>query len=89
MYIFNKNINIYKIVRDRNRINYHRRKEAGTLKKPPSQKRNEYVYTTKNLKDVSNINDIEKLKHIKPKQKLVKIDMEDYEKFNELKNKIE
>ena len=76
-----------KYFRERNRINYHKRKEAGTLKKQPSQAKmnNDYFYKTKNLKDVPTIDDIEKLKYIKPKQKLVKIDELEYKNFLEFK----
>ena len=44
-------------LREKNRLNYHKRKEAGTLKKPPSQakRQTEYVYKTKNLKDTPTI----------------------------------
>ena len=67
--------------RNTNRLNYHKRKEAGTLKKKPSQKQSEYIYKHKNIKDVPTIDDIVKLKYIKPKQKLVKIDELEYEKY--------
>ena len=70
--------------RERNRINYHKRKENGTLKKAPSQKK-EYVYTTKKLKDTPTINDIENLKYIKNKPKLIKINENEYIKFLEFK----
>ena len=77
--------------RERNRINYHKRKEAGTLKKAPSQKK-EYVYKPKNLKETpTTIGDIEKLKYIKNKPKLIKIDENEYNdflKFKKLNDKI-
>ena len=58
--------------RERNRINYHKRKENGTLKKKTSQKK-EYEYTTKNLKVTPTVGDIENLKYIKTKPKLIKV----------------
>ena len=66
--------------RERNRINYHKRKENGTLKKRPSHKK-KYVYTTKTLKDTPTINDIENLKYIKTKSKLIKISENEYNDF--------
>ena len=41
--------------RERNRVDYHKRKEAGTLKKRPSQKQSEYIYKPKNLKDAPTV----------------------------------
>ena len=66
--------------RERNRVNYHKRKEAGTLKKKPSKK-SDYVYKPKNLKEDPTIEDIEKLKYIKTKPKQIKIDEVEYKKF--------
>jgi len=66
--------------RERNRVNYHKRKEAGTLKKKPSKK-SDYVYKPKNLKEEPTITDIEKLKYIKTKPKQIKIDEVEYKKF--------
>ena len=71
--------------REKNRINYHKRKEAGTLKKRPSQNKNEYVYTPKKLKDAPTADDVEKLKYIKQKPKVFKIDGVEYNKFLEFK----
>jgi hypothetical protein len=71
--------------RERNRANYHKRKEAGTLKKRPSKK-TEYVYKPKNLKDVPTADDVEKLKYIKSKPKQIKIDEVEYNKFLEFKS---
>ena len=82
--IINKVMDRRAYFREKNRINYHKRKEAGTLKKPPSKK-SEYVYKPKNLKDVPTVDDIEKLKYIKPKSKLIKIDELEYNKFLEFK----
>ena len=66
--------------RNKNRVNYHKRKEAGTLKKKPSKK-SDYVYKPKNLKEEPTITDIEKLKYIKTKPKQIKIDEVEYKKF--------
>ena len=41
--IINKVMDRRAYFRERNRINYHKRKEAGTLKKPPSKKVNMYI----------------------------------------------
>jgi len=71
--------------RERNRVNYHKRKEAGTLKKR-SSKKTEYVYKPKNLKEDPTIEDIEKLKYIKTKPKQIKIDEVEYKKFLEFKS---
>ena len=71
--------------RNKNRLNYHKRKEAGTLKKRPSQK-TDYVYKPKNLKENPTIEDIEKLKYIKTKPKQIKIDEVEYKKFLEFKS---
>ena len=71
--------------RERNRVNYHKRKEAGTLKKR-SSKKTEYVYKPKNLKEDPTIEDIEKLKYIKTKPKQIKIDEIEYKKFLEFKS---
>ena len=72
--------------RERNRVNYHKRKEAGTLKKRPSQKQSEYIYKPKNLKDAPTAEDVEKIKYVKPKPKLIKIDEIEYNKFLEFKS---
>ena len=74
--------------RNKNRLNYHKRKEAGTLKKRPSQK-TDYVYKPKNLKENPTIEDIEKLKYIKTKSKQIKIDEVEYKKFLEFKSLID
>jgi len=74
--------------RERNRVNYHKRKEAGTLKKR-SSKKTEYVYKPKNLKEDPTIEDIEKLKYIKTKPKQIKIDEVEYKKFLEFKSLID
>ena len=67
--------------RERNRINYHKRKENGTLKKKTSQKK-DYVYKPKNLKDIpTTIEDIENLKYIKNKPKLIKVNENEYNDF--------
>ena len=71
--------------RNKNRANYHKRKEAGTLKKQPSKK-TEYIYKPKNLKEDPTIEDIEKLKYIKTKPKQIKIDEVEYKKFLEFKS---
>ena len=71
--------------RERNRINYHKRKEAGTLKKR-SSKKTEYIYKPKNLKEEPTIEDVEKLKYIKSKPKQIKIDEVEYKKFLEFKS---
>ena len=71
--------------RERNRVNYHKRKEAGTLKKRPSQKKPNYIYTAKNLKEVPTIEEVEKLKYIKSKPKQIKIDELEYNKYLEFK----
>ena len=83
--IINKVIDRRAYFRERNRINYHKRKEAGTLKKLPSQKKSEYVYKPKNLKDALSVDDVANLKYIKPKPKLIKIDELEYNKFLEYK----
>ena len=72
--------------RERNRINYHKRKEAGTLKKRPSQKQSEYTYKPKNLKDVPTVEDVEKIKYVKQKPKQIKIDEIEYKNFLEFKS---
>ena len=72
--------------RNKNRANYHKRKEAGTLKKRPSQKKIEYIYKPKNLKDAPTADDVEKLKYIKSKPKQIKIDEVEYNKFLEFKS---
>ena len=72
--------------RNKNREIYHKRKEAGTLKKQPSKTNTDYIYKRKNVKEAPTIDDIEKLKYIKPKQKLVKVDMVKYEIFQNIKN---
>ena len=74
--------------RNKNRANYHKRKEAGTLKKRPSKK-SDYVYKPKNLKEEPTIADIEKLKYIKSKPKQIKIDEVEYKKFLEFKSLID
>ena len=71
--------------RERNRINYHKRKEAGTLKKR-SSKKTDYVYKPKNLKEEPTFADVEKLKYIKSKPKQIKIDEVEYKKFLEFKS---
>ena len=79
--IINKVIARRAYFRERNRINYHKRKENGTLKKAPSKKK-DYVYTPKNLKDIpTTIEDIENLKYIKNKPKLIKIDVNEYNNY--------
>ena len=71
--IINKVIARRLYFRERNRINYHKRKENGTLKKAPSKKK-DYVYKPKNLKETpTTIEDIENLKYIKTKPKLIKV----------------
>ena len=82
--IINKVIAKRLYFRERNRINYHKRKEAGTLKKAPSKKK-EYVYKPKNLKDTPTIDDIENLKYIKQKPKSIKVNETEYIKFLEFK----
>ena len=82
--IINKVIARRLYFRERNRINYHKRKENGTLKKAPSKKK-DYVYKPKNLKDTPTINDIENLKYIKIKPKLIKVNENEYIKFLEFK----
>ena len=74
--------------REKNRLNYHKRRLAGTLKKRPSQK-TDYVYKPKNLKENPTIEDIEKLKYIKTKPKQIKIDEVEYKKFLEFKSLID
>ena len=74
--------------RNKNRANYHKRKEAGTLKKR-SSKKTEYIYKPKNLKEDPTIEDIEKLKYIKTKSKQIKIDEVEYKKFLEFKSLID
>ena len=84
--IVNKVLDRRAYFRERNRINYHKRKEAGTLKKRPSQKQSEYVYKPKKIKDAPTIDDVATLKYIKPKPKLIKIDEIEYNKFLEFKS---
>ena len=83
--IINKVIARRAYFRERNRINYHKRKENGTLKKAPSKKK-EYVYKPKNLKDTpTTIEDIENLKYIKIKPKLIKVNENEYNNYLEFK----
>ena len=75
----------YEYFRGINRLNYHKRKEAGTLKKTPSKKQDVYIYKPKNIKEAPKLEDIGNSKYLKPKKRLVKIDMFEYEKLNEIK----
>ena len=71
--------------RNKNRINYHKRKEAVTLKKRPRQKKTEYEYKPKKLKETPTFEDVEKIKYVKQKTKLIKIDENEYKKYLEFK----
>ena len=83
--IINKVIARRAYFRERNRINYHKRKENGTLKNVPSKKK-DYVYKPKNLKETpTTIEDIENLKYIKTKPKLIKINETEYNDFLDFK----
>ena len=50
-----------------------------------SQKKTDYVYKPKNLKERPSIEDVEKLKYIKSKPKQIKIDELEYNKYLEFK----